>query len=92
MKEHCYRVRISAPVQKWYIFEGYVNVPAIYNDAKYYITRGYGFDWELVETDETINVSKFNSPTDEDLNSLLKWVAFDCEVLYDTNADELEEK
>lgn len=84
--EHCYRVRISAPIRKTYVFEGYVNVPDNDDDVMWYIMHGDGFDWELVETNETI------SPKDEELNPLLKWLAFDCEVLYDTNADELEDK
>ena len=82
--DHCYRVKISVSVPRVYTYEGYVVVPVGcegYVDT--YLTNGDGFDWEFVGDTTSIKPDKVTGNLDI--------IPFDWEVLYDCNADELED-
>jgi hypothetical protein len=67
-----------------YTFEGYVCVPVgRESDVDTFLINGDGFDWELTG-DNTYVKPEWITPN-------LNITPFEWEVLYDTNADELEE-
>ena len=83
--EHCYRVRLTVEIPKTYEFEGYICVPLEYEeDTEYYLATGCGFDWEFLRKD-------CDPMSPNELLGNLDILPFDYEILYDTNADELEE-
>ena len=82
--EHCYCVEVTVSVTRTDTYEGYVCVPV--GDEAYvdtYIANGEGFDWELI---------KDNTPVKPDsVMPNIDIIPFEYEVLYDCNADELED-
>lgn len=84
LTEHCYRVKIEVSVPRVYTYEGYVVVPVGYEgDVDTYLINDDGFDWEFTGDSTSIKPDAVTSHLDI--------IPFTWEILYDTNADELEE-